>query len=87
MPAGAAVISKDDRPGDERLSTNDQDWFPVSDVHNFRNYHSGHNMRNTFRSVRDAEEGKVESPPREGPSEGETQVVRKEASPLRCNKR
>jgi hypothetical protein len=49
LPAGAAVISKDDCPGDERLSTNDQHWFPVTNVHNFKIYYFSHNFGNIFR--------------------------------------
>jgi len=38
----------DDRPGDERLSTNDQHRFPVMNLHNFRIYYFCHNVGNTF---------------------------------------
>lgn len=38
----------DDRPGDERLSTNDQHWFPVTNVHNSKIYYFCHNVGNTF---------------------------------------
>jgi len=38
----------DDRPGDERFSTNDQHRFPVMNLHNFRIYYFCHNVGNTF---------------------------------------
>ena len=46
--ARSEVVSKDDRPGDERLSTNDQHWFPVTNVHNSKTYYFCHNVGNTF---------------------------------------
>ena len=38
----------DDRPGDERFSTNDQHRFPVMNLHNFRIYYFCHNVGNNF---------------------------------------
>jgi len=38
----------DDRPGDERFSTNDQHRFPVMNLHNFRIYYFCHNVDNNF---------------------------------------
>ena len=46
--ACSEVVSQDDRPGDERLSTNDQHWFPVTNVHNSKIYYFCHNVGNTF---------------------------------------
>jgi hypothetical protein len=48
LPAGAEVISKDDCPGDKRLSTNSQHWFSVSNSHNFRIYYIDCNSSNNF---------------------------------------
>jgi hypothetical protein len=86
LPAGSEVISKDDRPGDERLAANDEHWFPVTNLHDFLIYHIRHNAGNTFRRRRGARKNeKVESTPRE--SRGGRQADASEKKVFRDGKR